>query len=218
MVTIPEAGSPRLLLALHPAPVRIAALVGVALVLGGLTSFGQALLPAEFAPVANSAAGWSVPTAILVLVSARGYPEAAIGAALAFVSLTVGYALVSGWRGFPYDPTEWAVVGLVAGPVIGCAAHALRRGRYQAALGAGVLAGSLIGEGVYGLTVVAETTSPVSWWVAIAMGAALAVGTSIRLRAPLPALVPLLVAAVTATAFLLAYSALPLLFLAVSGT
>lgn len=204
----------RALLPVQPALLRVGVVIAAAFVIGGLTSFGQALLPAEVASLANSASGWTVPTAILVLLSARGYPEAAVGAALGFAAMTVGYAVVSGWRGFPFDPMTWAIIGLLVGPVIGVAAHALRRAPIPAAAGAGVLAGILVGEGVYGLTVVAATTSPVYWWAVIGLGAALVLATAIRLRSVRPVLVLVLVTAIVACGFLLAYAALPLVFAA----
>ncbi|HEX6956175.1 MAG TPA: DUF6518 family protein [Agromyces sp.] len=219
MTTIPSAASDRLadrraLLPARPAAFRVGLVIAAAFALGGLTSLGQAVLPAEVASLANSASGWAVPTAALVLLSARGYVEAAVGAALGFVAMTVGYAVVSGWRGFPYDPTDWAIVGLLAGPVVGVAAHALRRGPMPSAVGAGLLAGILVGEGVYGLTVIAATTSPVYWWAVIGLGAALVLATAVRLRAVRSVLVLVLVTAVVAAGFLLAYTALPLVFVA----
>ncbi len=173
--------------------------------LGGLTSLGQTYLPAEFHSLANSSSGWTLPTATLVLLLARSFPEAAIGGALSFVSLTIGYSVVSGWRGFEFDPTTWAVIGLAAGPVVGAAAHALRRGSILAAVGTGVLAGILIGEGIYGLTVISATTSPVYWWIAIVLGTSLLIGMLIRLRSGRATLIALGVAIVGAAAFPIAY-------------
>jgi hypothetical protein len=204
----------RALLPVRPAVLRVTVVAAAAFLIGGLTSLGQAFLPAETASLANSASGWAVPTAVLVLLTARGYPEAALGAALGFVAMTVGYSVISGWRGFPFDPTEWALVGLVVGPVVGAAAHALRRRSMQAAVGAGVLAGIMVGEGVYGLTAVAETTSPVYWWMVIVLGGALVVATAARLRSLLPIIVLVLVTSAVAASFVLAYLALPLLFAA----
>jgi hypothetical protein len=202
----------RFLVPIRPAALRVAAVTAVAFVLGGATSFGQAFLPAEFASLANSASGWMMPTAVLVFLSARRRPEAAIAGALAFVALTVGYAVVSGWRGFPFDPVVWGVIGIVTGPVVGVAAHALRRRPMEAAVGAGVLAGILIGEGAYGLAVVAETTSPVYWWAVIVLGAALVVAMAVRLRSAVPVALMGFTTAVVAGAFILAFLALPLVF------
>lgn len=201
----------------HPLPaasagLRIALVIAVAFVLGGLTSSGQLLLPPEFASLANSASGWAIPTALLVFVAARGYGEAAMGGALAFVALTVGYAVVSGWRGVFFDPVTWAMIGVLTGPVVGAAAHALRRPAWPAAIGAGVLAGTLVGEGVYGLTVIADTTSPVYWWLVLVLGAAVAVAVAVRIRSA-PAIAALgVIAAGAAAAFVAAFTALPVLF------
>ncbi|WP_430645011.1 DUF6518 family protein [Agromyces sp. GXS1127] len=190
---------------------RILLLTTVAFVLGGLTSWGQLLLPPETASLANSAGGWTIPTAILVLLLARGYPEAAIAGGAGFVALTLGYAVASGWRGFAFDPTTWAIIGAFTGPVIGCAAHALRRRGMQLALGASVLAGVLVGEGVYGLTVVADTTSPVWWWIEIGTGASVLVASALRVRPWGLALVALTGTVLVAGLFWSAFVLLPIL-------
>lgn len=210
-VTTLERPTPRLRLPLPFAAARLAVVGIAALLIGGATSFGQTFLPAEAASLANSVAGWTVPTVVLVFVTARSFTEAAVAGALSFVALTIGYALLSSLRGYPFDPTTWAIVGLVAGPVVGAATFALRRSPMHAAVGGGLLAGILVGEGVYGLTVVAATTSPVFWWAAIAAGVALLVAVAaLRLRGIRSRLVIVSVAALTAVAFVFAYLALPL--------
>ncbi|GAA1060029.1 hypothetical protein GCM10009573_14550 [Agromyces bracchium] len=190
---------------------RIVLVAAIAFVLGGLTSWGQLLLPPETASLANSAGGWTIPTAILVLLLARGYPEAAIAGGAGFVALTLGYAVASGWRGIAFDPTTWAIIGAFTGPVIGCAAHALRRRGMQLALGTSVLAGVLVGEGVYGLTVVADTTSAVWWWIEIAAGAAVLVAGALRIRPWGLALVALTGTVLVAGLFWSAFVLLPIL-------
>lgn len=195
-----------------PLPARLAIVVATALVLGGLTSFGQAVLPDELSSLANSVSGWTLPTVVLVLLTARSYREAAVSGALAYVALTLGYAVVSTMRGFPFDPLTWGVIGVVAGPVVGAATFALRGRPMQAAVGGGFLAGLLIGEGVYGLTVVADTTSPVYWWLVIVLGAALLVGLAVRLRDIRPVVVLVSIAALLTVAFVTAYLLLPLVF------
>ncbi|WP_400995082.1 DUF6518 family protein [Agromyces sp. GXQ0307] len=190
---------------------RILLVAAIAFVLGGLTSWGQLLLPPETASLANSAGGWTIPTAILVLLLARGYPEAAIAGGAGFVALTLGYAVASGWRGIAFDPTTWVIIGAITGPVIGCAAHALRRRGMQLALGTSVLAGVLIGEGVYGLTVVADTTSAVWWWFQIAAGSVLLVVGALRVRPWGLALVALTGTVLVAGLFWSAFVLLPIL-------
>ncbi|MRX44682.1 DUF6518 family protein [Agromyces kandeliae] len=190
---------------------RILLVAVAAVVLGGLTSWGQLLLPAETASAANSAGGWTIPTALLVLLLARTYPEASLAGAASFVSLTLGYAVASGWRGIAFDPTTWAIIGVFAGPVVGCAAHALRRRGMQLALGTSVLAGILVGEGVYGLTVVADTTSPVWWWIEVAVGSAVLVAGVLRVRPWGLALVALTGTVLVAGLFWSAFVLLPIL-------
>jgi hypothetical protein len=205
--------APRFRVSLAPAAARVLLAAVVAVALGGATSLGQTFLPEEAASLANSVTGWTLPTAALVFVTARSFSEAAVTGAVSFVALTVGYAVVSTLRGFPFDPTAWAVVGVLAGPVIGAATFALRRSPMHAAVGGGLLAGVLIGEGVYGLTAIAATTSPVFWWAAITVGVALLVAVAaLRLRDIRSTLVLASVAALTAGVFVVAYLALPSVF------
>jgi hypothetical protein len=205
--------APRFRVSLAPAAARVLLAAVVAVALGGATSLGQTFLPEEAASLANSVTGWTLPTVALVFVTARSFTEAAVTGAVSFVALTVGYAVVSTLRGFPFDPTAWAVVGVLAGPVIGAATFALRRSPMHAAVGGGLLAGVLIGEGVYGLTAIAATTSPVFWWAAITVGVALLVAVAaLRLRDIRSTLVLASVAALTAGVFVVAYLALPSVF------
>ena len=80
-----------------------------------------------------------------------------------------------------------------------------RRSQRRGASDTGVLAGILIGEGIYGLTVISATTSPVYWWIAIALGTSLLIGMLIRLRSGRATLIALGVAIVGAAAFPIAY-------------
>ncbi|WP_322919382.1 DUF6518 family protein [Nocardioides renjunii] len=162
-----------------------AAVVGTSLLLGGLTSWAQGVLPDALAPFANSPSGWTLLT-VLVVATAR--PSLGAGAALgvaSFVSLVLGYTAASELRGLSYDPVFWGVVGVVAGPVVGAAAAAVvDRRPVVAAVGAGVLAGVLVADGIYGLTVVGGSTSPVYWTLCLVAGCALVGTTAVRLRSP----------------------------------
>lgn len=147
------------------------------LVLGGLTSFGQTILPEALVSFANSAGGWTILAFGLVWLTRARPPLAAVLGIVSFVLLTEGYRLVSGWRGFYYaEPFQdtFTIIGLFAGPVIGLSASFVRwaPGSWKPFAVAPVAA-VLIGEGVYGLTVVADTTSPVYWIVQGLLGAAL---------------------------------------------
>jgi Family of unknown function (DUF6518) len=98
-------------------------LVGVtavtALLLGGLTSLGQTVLPYAVRPLANSASGWTLLT-ILVLwwMPTRTWVGLVLGV-VCFVLLNVGYAVVSGALGVHYNPLLWSAVGIVVGPLVG---------------------------------------------------------------------------------------------------
>lgn len=189
---------------------RVGLVLFAALALGGATSFGQTFLPAEAASLANSVSGWTLPTVLLVLATSRSYAEGAVAGAVSFVALTVGYAVISTLRGFPFDPATWAIIGLLAGPVVGAATHSLRRSSTSTTVGGGVLAGILIGEGAYGLTVIADSTSPVFWWAMIAIGCAFLVAVAaLRLRDIRSALVMVSIAVLTSSAFVAAYLGLP---------
>ena len=178
------------------------AVVAGGLVLGAATSWAQGVLPDALESFANSPSGWTLLT-VLMVVAVR--PPVALGAVLgmlSFVSLVLGYTVASEVRGLSYDPLFWSVVGVVAGPFVGAAAAVLV-GRHVigTALGAGALAGALIADGIYGLTVVAGTTSPVYWVLCLVGGVALVGVVAVRLRTRV-AVVTLLATAVVATAVL----------------
>lgn len=161
--------------------VRCGVVVVASFLLGGLTSYAQGgLLPDAFSSFANSASGWTVLTALLVYWSrARTGPAAVLGA-VSFVLLVLGYTVAADVRGFFYDPLIWSVVGVVVGPFVGIGTSWLRATGVRAALGTALFAGIGIGECVYGLTVVGETTSPVYWVVIGAISLALLVGMLVR--------------------------------------
>jgi hypothetical protein len=161
------------------------AVVVTSLVLGGLTSWAQGLLPDTLSSFANSPSGWTVLTALLVAGARPSLVRGALLGAVSFVCLVLGYTIASQLRGFPYDPLLWSVVGVAAGPFVGAAAAALMGGRVvRTALGAGALAGVLIADGIYGHTVVAESSSPVYWTLCLVAGALLVAVTVARLRTP----------------------------------
>lgn len=116
---------------------------------------------------------------------------------------------MSGVRGLYYDPLLFSVVGVVAGPFVGLAASWLRADGVRAALGTALLAGIGVGEAVYGLTVVRETTNPVYWAVIGVAGLALLAGQLVRrVRGTLPVAMAVGGTAVVTAAFYLAYSSL----------
>ncbi|NYE38936.1 hypothetical protein F4692_004091 [Nocardioides cavernae] len=160
------------------------AVVVASLLLGGLTSLAQGWLPDALASFANSPSGWTLLTAMLVAAARPSPGGGAVLGALSFVSLVLGYTAASELRGLTYSPLLWGAVGVVAGPFVGAASAAVvGRRPVRAALGAGALAGVLLADGIYGLTVVAATTSPVYWSLCLLAGVALVVVVATRLRA-----------------------------------
>lgn len=154
----------------HAQPIAAIALIVVAAVAtGALTSWAQGALPDQFAPLANSAGTWTVLTVLLVAATRCGPVLGGVLGLLAFYLLLVGYALAAAAQGLSYSvgpASIWAIVAIVVGPFIGVCASWLRPSTDDrlVAIGAAVISGVLIGEGVHGLTRIADTTS-VGWWI-----------------------------------------------------
>ena len=186
---------------------RIGAVVLLSILLGGATSWAQGALPSELRSFANSATGWTVLTVLLVFWSRARTGSAAVLGAVSFVLLVLGYAVASQLRGLWYDPLLFSAVGVVVGPFVGVATSWLRATGVRAALGAALLAGIGIGEAIYGLTVVRETTSPVYWSVIGVAALALLVGLLVRrIRGALPVVLATGGTAAVALVFVVAYS------------
>ncbi|MBT0768722.1 hypothetical protein KIH74_07280 [Kineosporia sp. J2-2] len=189
-----------------------AAATGVALaafLIGVLTAFAQGFLPGTINSLANSASGWTL-FSVLLIWSVRVRPglSALLGAA-SFLLLTIGYTAASAVRGHTYDPTLFGVVGLVVGPFVGLAAVWVRGRDVRAALATAALSGIAVGEAVYGLTVVRDSTSPVYWVLAGAAGLALlGYMTLRRLRESVTITLALGCSAVVAAGFLIAFQSL----------
>ena len=164
---------------------RTATVLLTSLALGALTSYAQGFLPDSLRPLANSASGWTILTASTVAAARPGLRLGALWGAGSFVLLVLGYTAASQWRGLGYDPTPWIVVGLVAGPVVGASAAALRGTRpMPAAVGSGLLAAVLLLDAGVGLTVLSATTSPVCWSLATALAVLLLAVTAHRVLLP----------------------------------
>ena len=140
---------------------RVVMIGAASVLLGGLTFFAQGFLPGWFTSFANSASGWTVLTAVLIGVSGLRPWVSMLSGAVSFVLLTVGYGWAAALSGLSYDPTLFSVIGILVGPFVGLAAAWLRARGLRAALATAALAGVGLGESVYGLTVVADSTSPV---------------------------------------------------------
>ena len=181
----------------------------VGLLLGAATFLAQALLPDALRPLANSASGWTLLTVLVVqLARARALPSAVFGAA-SFVALVLGYALAADIGGLFYSPVRFGVVGLLVGPFVGVATSWLRSTGWRAAVGAGALAGIALGESIYGLVVVVDTTGWFYWTLVGLAGLALLVVTlARRARRRETVLGGVAVALGVAGAFFVAYQAL----------
>jgi len=144
-----------------------------AVLIGGLTSFAQQYLPPWVNSLSNSVGGWTMFSFLIVwLGRARPLLAAALGVVV-FQLLVESYSAVSEWRGFDDgDPftSIWTVVGLAAGPLLGAAAGLVRYAPpVWRALAVTPLSAVLLGEGIWALNTIADTTSPVYWSLQIVL-------------------------------------------------
>jgi hypothetical protein len=189
---------------------RAAVVAAASFLFGALTFFAQGFLPDAVRSFANSASGWTLVT-VLLLTAVRAGPAAAVLlGATSFVLLTLGYSAAAQLRDLFYDPTLFALVGVVVGPFVGVATSWLRAVHpWQAALGTALLAGIGVGEARFGLTTVADTTSPVYWVLIGAAALALLVAMLVhRIRGVLWKLLAVVGTCLTAAAFVVSYQSL----------
>jgi hypothetical protein len=194
--------------------VGIAVALGGSVALGGLTSFAQTILPAEFRSFANSASGWTLLAFLLVFAGRARLLLGTILGVVAFVGLVEGYAIVSNLRGFYYSYTGvFALIGLAAGPVLGFSAALARYGigrssrRRWRILGFSPLCAVLIGDGVFGLRYVSGTTGTFYWILTIVLGIFALLLANLNLRpGPLGTVVSVVVTALGAATFVPLYA------------
>ena len=157
------------------ASVLSAVLVAVlgAMLIGGLTSLGQQFLPAWMNSLANSVGGWTMLSFLLVWLGRAKPLLASVLGVVVFILLTESYSVVSEWRGFDDgDPftSIWTVVGLIAGPVLGVSAALVRHAPpLWRVLGVTPLSAVMLGEGIWALNTIIDTTSPVYWSIEIVL-------------------------------------------------
>ena len=189
---------------------RTAVVAVSSLLLGAATFLAQEALPDAVTSFANSASGWTLVTVLLLTGVRVGPAAAALLGATSFVLLTLGYAAAAQLRDLFYDPTLFVVVGVVVGPFVGVATSWLRAvPSWRPAMGTALLAGIGVGEAVYGLTAVADTTSPVYWVLIGAVAVALLVAMLIRrIRGTPWQLLAVIGTCMTAGAFIVAYGLL----------
>jgi hypothetical protein len=185
-------------------------------VVGVLTSIGQGSLPFELSPLANSAGAWSLAAFAFALVEVVPLRAAVLGA-VALATMLAGYAVATVLRGFPVGTALlafWGLASIVIGPALGLGAAWLRgRDAVRGAAAMALIAGILIGEGAYGLTVIADST-PAGYWIGeIGVGTAVAViASSQRLRSLRHRLIGVALTIFVAAAFYLTYSRASMLF------
>jgi hypothetical protein len=161
--------------------------VFVAALIGGATSPGQQYLPDAIRSLANAVGPWFVAILLAVYAGRSRVGLAIVLGVVGFVLLNVSYGVVSESRGFAYSAglsNIWTLLALPAGVIVGVAATWLRSNRVSLmAIGAATPAAVLLGEGMFGLTVILDTTGPVVWILELAVGAAFLVVFSVaRLR------------------------------------
>jgi hypothetical protein len=152
---------------------RSAVVVIVALGLGVLTAYAQGWLPQQMGSLANSAGSWVLVACALSLMATSDWLAAAYGST-SLLGLLGGYVLGTAIRSYPSSTTMvvfWGVAALLAGPLLGLSAYWVKTRRdLLAATGVGTVSGVLIGEGIYALTHIADTTYPPYWRGEIVVG------------------------------------------------
>ena len=183
--------------------------VGVGLLVGSLTSFAQGFLPHVLSPLANSSGSWSLVAFLLALLCPRRGFAVAVGV-LSLFAMVAGYDAASVLRGFPISLGSslfWIVAAVVVGPFLGWGGHELGARSRIAPLAVGAMSGVLVGEGVYGLTVIADSTPAGYWAGSIAAGLLLLLWAVVRaFPRPVPALLAVGTTALVALVFNAVYS------------
>ncbi len=183
--------------------------VGAGLAIGIATSVGQGSLPEGLTPLSNSSGSWCLCAFALALLE-RDPRRAALVGFTALVAMLAGYALATELRGYPLGTSmfvRWGAAAVIAGPALGVGAAWLRGpDPRRAAAGVAPIAGILLGEGLYGLTVAATTTS-VGYWVGeVVLGLTIVVLAAIRTRTWRGIALMLALSIIATVAFYLVYT------------
>ena len=185
----------------------VAVVAGLAI--GIATSVAQGSLPEGLASLANSSGSWCLCAFLLALLERDPRRAALVGFA-SLVAMLVGYALATELRGYPVGTSmfvRWGAAAVIAGPALGVGAAWLRgTDPLRAAAGVAPIAGILLGEGLYGLTVVAATTSAGYWVGEVVLGLVVVALAAIRLRTWRGVAVMLALSAVATVVFYLVYT------------
>jgi hypothetical protein len=185
--------------------------VGAGLAIGIATSVGQGSLPEWLTPLSNSSGSWSLCAFALALLERDPRRAALVGFA-SLVAMLAGYALATELRGYPVGTSmfvRWGAAAVIAGPALGVGAAWLRGpDARRAAAGVAPIVGILLGEGLYGLTLVAATTSVTYWIGELALGLAVVVLAAVRIRSGRGIALMLALAAIASVVFYLVYTLL----------
>jgi hypothetical protein len=190
---------------------RLSVVVVVGLVLGVLTRYAQGWLPSELGSLANSSGAWAmVAFGLAALLASAARDASAIGA-ITLCALLIGYVLGTSARGGTAGTALvlfWGAAALAAGPAVGIAGYWANTGDgARRAIAIGVISGILVGEGIYGLTVIADTTYTPYWWAELILGLLLVVWTvNKRPRRLHTTTIAVSFSALTAAAFVALYS------------
>lgn len=185
---------------------RLLCVLATSFALGFGTFHAQGWLPEALSPFANSASGWTLLTACLVAIVRPGWRRGAALGAASFVLLVLGYAAAADGADLFYSPVRFAIIGLVVGPFVGAAAASLRAGGRTAAAATALLSGVGLGEAIYGITEVSDTTGLTYWGgIGVCALALLAGMVTRRLRDRDSRVVAVVGTAVVAGAFGVAY-------------
>ncbi len=161
--------------------------VVVGLVVGALTAYAQGWLSDGLGSLANSAGPWSLAAFVVaMLVRDRQPVVAAVWAVVVLASCEFGYAIATEIRGDSNATSTmvfWLTAALIAGPPLGVGGAWARQDDwwFGASTGPAVLAGVLIGEPIYALTTIADTTTPVYWVAELAVGVTVVVLACVRI-------------------------------------
>jgi Family of unknown function (DUF6518) len=183
--------------------------VGAGIAIGIATSVGQGSLPEGLTPLSNSSGSWCLCAFALALLERDPRRAALVGFA-SLVAMLAGYALATEFRGYPVGTSmfvRWGAAAVIAGPALGVGAAWLRGpDPRRAAAGVAPIAGILLGEGLYGLTVVAATTSVGYWIGEVVLGLTLVVLAAIRIRTWRGIALMLALSAIATVVFYLVYT------------
>lgn len=154
------------------------------MLVGALTAYAQGWFADELSSLANSAGPWST-AAFFVARWQRAVVRGAVVAALCLACCEIGYAAATNVRGGSNATSTmvfWLAAAVLAGPPLGVAGAWSNRTGTLRGIGFGVLAGVLIGEGLYGWATVADTTDWRYWMLETVAGAGLAVWAALQPR------------------------------------